>query len=166
MLPAYPWSQRPDDMPLTGDEVCQALADNGGSVVRASVRLKVGSLVLRKFVERSARARAVIQEMKDRLADRAADKLEEALDSPDDRRADWAIRYVLNSKNARKLGWASQENQDDPANFRGPLVNLVLPPVQWADGTPIGPKELARNVIELHPSSLPSASEKDPEPGG
>lgn len=147
MLPAYPWSQRPDDCPLTVEEVTEALADNGGSVIKASLRLKVGSLVLRKFVERSARARAVIQEMKDRLTDKAQDKLEEALDSPDDRRADWAIRYVLNSKNARKLGWGSVDSADDQS--RGPLVNLVLPPIQWGDGTVIGPKEVARQIVDL-----------------
>ena len=149
MLPAYPWSQRPDDCPLTVEEVTEALAESGGSVIKASLRLKVGSLVLRKFIERSARARAVIQEMKDRLTDKAQDKLEEALDSPDDRRADWAIRYVLNSKNARKLGWGSVDDASDAANPRGPLVNLVLPPIQWGDGTVIGPKEVARQIVDL-----------------
>ena len=133
---------------MTVEEVTEALADNGGSVIKASLRLKVGSLVLRKFVERSARARAVIQEMKDRLTDKAQDKLEEALDSPDDRRADWAIRYVLNSKNARKLGWGSVDDAPT-ANPRGPLVNLVLPPIQWGDGTVIGPKEVARQIVDL-----------------
>jgi hypothetical protein len=153
MLPAYPWQQRPDDYPLTAEEVCAALAENGGSITRASLRLKVGSLVLRKFVERSARARAVIQEMKDRLADKAAEKLEEALEDPDARRQDWAIRYVLNSKNARRLGWGSQENADDAARVQGPLVNLVMPPIQWGDGTVIGPREAAKQLIDLAPAT-------------
>ena len=165
-LPAYPWSSRPDDLPLTADEVCAALYEASGDVTSASLRLKVGSLVLRKFIERSSRAKAVIREMDARLSDKARSKLSEALDSPDDRRADWAIRYVLNSRNARNLGWsASDEAGDGSSSNRGPLVNISLPPAQWADGTAIGPRELAMNVIELHPSSLPSASEKDPEPG-
>ena len=145
MLPAYPWSQRPDDLPLTADEVCAALSENGGDITRTSLRLKVGSLVLRKFVERSAKARAVIQEMKDRLADKAASKLEEALDSGDDRRVDWAIRYVLNSRNARKLGWGGV----DEANSQ-PLVSLTLPPSGWANGEQFPmPKEAARQIIDL-----------------
>ena len=54
MLPAYPWSTRPDDHPLTADEVCEALVQSRGLVHRAAERLKVGSLILRKFIERSS----------------------------------------------------------------------------------------------------------------
>ena len=164
-LPAYPWSSRPDDLPLTADEVCAALYEANGDVTAASLRLKVGSLVLRKFIERSSRARAVIREMDCRLGDKARTKLAEALDDDDNRRVDWAIRYVLNSRNARPMGWSSaDEAGDGSSSNRGPLVNIQLPPVQWADGTPIGPRELARNVIELHPSALPA--QKSPLPGG
>ncbi len=149
-LPAYPWSQRPEDYPLTADEVCAALAECGGFINRASVRLKVGSLVLRKFVERSARARAVIQEMNDLRCDRAADLLDQALNDEDHRRQDWAIRYVLNSKNARKLGWTSVEDSADLANVRNQvLINLTPQAIQWEDGTVIKPKEAARQIIDL-----------------
>ena len=159
MLPAYPWESRPDDYPLTAEEVCAALYEARGDVTDASLRLKVGSLVLRKFIERSSRARAVIREMDNRLADRAKSKLALALDDQDNRRVDWAIRYILNSKNARHLGYSSADDAQDAnaSAIRGPLVTLNLPPVQWQDGTPIGPKELAKNVIELHPSSVPPA---------
>ena len=77
------------------------------------MRLKVGSLTLRKFIERSSRARAVIREMDSRLADKARSKLGQALDDPDNRRVDWAIRYILNSNNARHLGYSSTDNADD-----------------------------------------------------
>jgi hypothetical protein len=164
-LPAYPWNQRPDDLPLTAEEVCAALYEAEGDVTAASIRLKVGSLTLRKFVERSSRARAVIREMDNRLADKAKRKLGEALDDPDNRRVDWAIRYVLNSNNARHLGYSSTDNAGDPqrAAINGPLVTLNLPPVEWQDGTKIGPRELAKNVIELHPAALPKASRNSGE---
>jgi hypothetical protein len=167
-LPAYPWSQRPDDLPLTAEEVCAALFEAEGDVTAASQRLKVGSLTLRKFIERSSRARAVIREMDSRLADKARSKLGQALDDPDNRRVDWAIRYILNSNNARHLGYSSTDNAGDPqrAAINGPLVTLNLPPVEWQDGTKIGPRELAKNVIELHPSSRPQAGEKDQDPSG
>ena len=120
--------------------------------------------MLRKFIERSSRARAVVREMDMRLADKARSKLAQALDDPDNRRVDWAIRYVLNSKNARPLGWGSQDDANDAriSAINGPLVTLNLPPVEWQDGTKIGPKELAKNVIELHPGP----SQKSPSPSG
>jgi hypothetical protein len=165
-LPAYPWSTRPDDMPLTADEVCAALVEAEGDITAASQRLKVGSLILRKFIERSSRARAVVREMDMRLADKARSKLAQALDDEDNRRVDWAIRYVLNSKNARPLGWASSDpGETAQANaLAGPVINLNLPPVQWADGTVIGPPAMGRNVIELHPSSIPSKPESPSPP--
>ena len=159
-LPAYPWSSRPDNFPLTADEVCAALAEERGIITRAALRLRVGTLVLRKFVERSARARAVIREMDNRRMDRAVDRLDEALEDEDNRRVDWAIRYVLNSKNARGLGWGSQDSGEDAANR--PLVSIQLQPVEWGDGTRIGPREVAKQVakpmIELHASSAGAAS--------
>ena len=160
-LPAYPWQSRPDDLPLTAEEVCAALYEAGGDVTDASIRLKVGSLVLRKFIERSSRARAVIREMDNRLADKAKRKLGEALDDPDNRRVDWAIRYVLNSNNARHLGYSSTDNSQDAnrAAINGPLITLNLPPVEWQDGTKIGPREQAKNVIELHPGPKTDRSE-------
>jgi hypothetical protein len=153
MLPAYPWDARPDDFPLSAEEVCAALVEAHGDVTRASLRLKVGSLVLRKFIERSSRAKAVIVEMDMRLADKAKSKLAEALDDEDSRRVDWAIRYVLNSKNARHLGWSSSDDASDAARaaHNGPLVNIQFSPVEWADGTKIGPKEIAKQVIEIAP---------------
>ncbi len=153
---------------MTAEEVCGALYEAGGDVTDASLRLKVGSLVLRKFIERSSRARAIIRECDNRLADKAKRKLGEALDDPDNRRVDWAIRYILNSTSARHLGYSSTDNADAArtAAINGPLVTLNLPPVEWQDGTKIGPRELAKNVIELHPSSVPPAREKDPGSDG
>lgn len=134
MLPAYPWTQRPDDHPLTVDEVCAALVHSEGDLRAAAERLKVGTLILRKFIERSSRARAVIREMALLLADEAQQTLREALRDPDARRKDWAIRFILNSKNARSLGWSSTDDSQDALANR-PLINLTLPNVTWADGT-------------------------------
>lgn len=151
MLPAYPWDTRPDDHPLSVEEVCGALVHSEGNVKEAADRLKVGSLILRKFIERSSRARAVIVEMAAQLADEAQTTLHAALRDEDSRRVDWAVRFILNSRNARKLGWSTAD--DDAANLRGPLVNLVLPSVTWADGTPIGPREAAKQIVDLTPTS-------------
>jgi hypothetical protein len=133
-LPAFPWAARPDDLPLTVEEVCAALAETNGLITKASLRLKVGSLVLRKFVDRSARAKAVIVEMSTRRAERAAERLDEALEADDARRNDWAIRWILNSAAARHLGLSSSDSSPDR-----PLVNITLAPNQWLDGTQIGP---------------------------
>ena len=157
MLPAYPWDTRPDDHPLTVEEVCAALVESEGNVKLAADRLRVGALILRKFVERSSRARAVIVEMAAQLADEAQTTLHAALRDEDSRRADWATRFILNSQNAKKLGWASQSSADDAANIRGPLINLVLPTVTWEDGTRIGPREAAKAIVDLTPKPAPDA---------
>ena len=153
MLPAYPWDTRPDDHPLTVEEVCAALVESEGNVKLAADRLKVGALILRKFIERQRRARAVIVEMAAQLADEAQTTLHAALRDSDSRRQDWATRFILNSQNAKQLGWASTANADDASLHRGPLINLTLPIVEWADGTRIGPREAAKAIIDLTPSS-------------
>jgi hypothetical protein len=170
MLPAYPWDQRPDNYPLTADEVCEALFQAEGDITAASLRLKVGSLILRKFVERSSRARATIRECDNRLGDKARSKLAQALDDGDARRQDWAIRYILNARTNRHLGYAAHDDVDPSRSLSNnqPLVNINLPPVQWADGSPIGPpsqlQTIPKNVIELHPSSLEKAPAPSPKP--
>jgi ParB-like chromosome segregation protein Spo0J len=164
MLPAYPWTSRPDDHPLTADEVCEALVQSRGYIHRAAERLKVGSLILRKFIERSSRARAVLREMDALRIDRAVEHLDEALDSEDNRRQDWAIRYTLNSRNARPYGWGSADDADDAAKIRGPLVNLTLQAGQWADGTTFGPatpKEAAKQLIDVTPKPPPASKPTD-----
>jgi hypothetical protein len=161
MLPAYPWTTRPDDLPLSVEEVCGALVDSEGNVQLAADRLKVGSLILRKFIERSTRARAVIVEMSARLVDEAQTTLHAALRDEDARRQDWAVRFILNSKNARPRGWASTDAADDAASIRGPLINLnVAGDVRWADGTVIGPPPSpAQPQIDLVPE--PGKTVKD-----
>jgi hypothetical protein len=155
MLPAYPWSQRPDDHPLTADEVCAALVQSEGDIRAASERLKVGSLILRKFVERSSRARAVIREMALLLADEAQQTLREALRDPDSRRRDWAIRFILNSKNARGLGWSSTDDAQDALGR--PSVTINLPAVSWADGTQLtAPAQPSPRLIDVTPPAKPT----------
>ena len=164
MLPAYPWSQRPDDHPLTLEEVTASLVEAAGDVTAAADRLKVGSLTLRKFIERSPRARAVVLEMDHRLADRARRKLIGIInDDGDARRQDWAIRFVLNSRMARHLGLSGSEDADDQARrANGPVNNnYILGPLEWANGERIGPKQAAQKLIELAPEA--AAPTKPPE---
>lgn len=162
MLPAYPWSVRPDDHPLTADEVCEALVQTKGLVHRAAERLKVGSLILRKFIERSSRARAILREMDALRIDRAVERLDEAIEDSDARRVDWAIRYTLNSKNARPWGWGSTDASEDAARIQGPLVNLTLQAGQWADGTVFGPtpKDAAKQLIDVTPKPAPPPTDE------
>jgi len=160
MLPAYPWEVRPEDQPLTADEVCAALVHSEGNVKLAADRLKVGALILRKFIERSSRARAVIVEMAAQLSDEAQTTLHEALRDADSRRRDWAVRFILNSKNARKLGWSSTDDSQDASLHRGPLINLAPIAVTWADGTVIGPREAAaKQIIDMTPSATTTSSD-------
>lgn len=159
MLPAYPWLTRPVDQPLTAEEVCEALWMAEGSIVLAAERLKVGSLVLRKFVERSTRARAVIRETIDCLSDEAVRTLRAALRDDEARRQDWAIRYILQSKNAAKEGWGSRD-EANPA-VQGPLINLTGPTtIQWGDGSKYSaPSPPAPVTIDVVPSSASTSAD-------
>jgi hypothetical protein len=161
MLPAYPWSQRPDDHPLTLDEVTAAIVEASGDVTAAADRLKVGSLTLRKFIERSPRARAVVLEMDHRLADRARRKLIGILnDDEDARRQDWAIRYVLYAKMARHLSFAAQDDAQDQSNARnGPVTNIVIGPAGWANGEMFA-RQQPQKLIELAPEPAPAQPAK------
>jgi hypothetical protein len=164
-MPAYPWVQRPDDHPLTADEVCEALWEAEGNVSRASVALRVGSLVLRKFVERSPRARAVINESDRVRVDEMRSALYDAGRSEDDRRRDWAIRFVLNSSLARSYGLANAEPAS-PVNQVN--VNLIAQPAQWLDGTSLGqpaPQRRPAKELELHPSAFPATKPGDGDGG-
>jgi hypothetical protein len=155
-MPAYPWDVRPDDHPLTADEVCEALWRTHGNVARASVLLRVGSLVLRKFVERSPRARAIINETDRVTIDNTRTALYEALESNDDRRKDWAIRFVLNSAAARSYGLANAE-PTQPVNQVN--VNLVAPPTLWQDGTVLTPPRPPKQIEP--PELLPAKRAND-----
>jgi hypothetical protein len=157
MLPAYPWSQRPDDHPLSVEEVCAALVDSEGDIPAAAGRLKVGTLILRKFIERSTRARAVIREMIELLNDEAQRTLRQAIRDPDARRQDWATRYVLNSQNAKARGYSPVASADDAANRVNLTLTLPLP--EWQDGTKIGPPPAPqKQLIDVTPSQAAKAS--------
>lgn len=160
MLPAYPWVTRPEDEPLTVEEVCEALWEAEGDIRVASGRLKVGSLVLRKFVERSSRARAVIREADACLADEAGSILRQAMRDEDARRQDWAIRFVLQSKNAREKGWSSSDDAKDAIAHQGPIINIAPVIGQWLDGTKLAPPQPSQPpTIEVAPA--PQASSRD-----
>jgi hypothetical protein len=137
---------------LTVEEVCAALVQSEGDIPSAAERLRVGTLILRKFIERSSRARAVIREMIELLNDEAQRTLRQALRDPDARRQDWATRYVLNSQNAKARGYSPVAAADDAAAVRGTLT-LTLPVPQWQDGTVIGPPSpLSKEIIDLAPA--------------
>lgn len=135
LLPAYPWATRPT--PLTADEVCSALVDAGGSLADAAARLKVGTLVLRKFCSSSTRAQATLGELRALQIDRAEKNLAGALADPDTRRQDWATRFALNSSNARDRGWSSDDSAATAARTSQPV--LLLPVALWEDGTVLSP---------------------------
>lgn len=162
MLPAYPWSQRPDDHPLSVEEVCAALVEAEGDIPAAASRLKVGTLILRKFIERSTRARAVIREMIELLNDEAQRTLRQAIRDPDARRQDWATRYVLNSQNAKARGYSPVANADEASTARGLNLTLTLPIPEWADGTRIGPPAAPqKQLIDVTPSVAQPAKPAD-----
>lgn len=166
MLGAYPWVSRPPDEPLTAEEVCEALWQAEGDIRQAALRLKVGSLVLRKFVERSTRARAVIREADACLVDEAGATLRQAIRDEDARRQDWATRFVLNSKNGRPSGWSTTDDAADAARLQGPIINLAPMIYQWQNGEKMGPPtEKEPVVIDVAPNPEPAPPSAEPPVG-
>ena len=90
------------------------MVESEGNVQIAADRLKVGALILRKFIERSTRARAVIVEMAAQLADEAQTTLHARFGTADARRSDWAVRFILNCEERAQVGLV----RIDPATTR------------------------------------------------
>lgn len=99
-LPTMPWSVRPDEIPLTVDEVRTALWVESGNVSKAAARLKADPIRVRRFIKNSPRLSAEMAEAREQLLDRAEDVMREALDDADDAsRRDSMARFV-----AKELG--------------------------------------------------------------
>jgi hypothetical protein len=158
MLPAYPWDARPDDAPLTAEEVCAALYEANGNVLRAADRLKVGSIPLRKFIARSPRAQTLQREIRQSWVDRAEQNLHEALQSENLTDRAWATRHALASPNARGRGWANDPSQSTNTINNVVQNNVTLQPNAgaWLDNTTFGPPPARLPApIELAPAPTP-----------
>jgi len=129
-IPTQPWDERPNALPLVVEEVRTALWLDGGNISAAAERLKVTSVRLRRFVERSPRLMNEKREMIERVSDRAMANLVETIhdDLDKDRRNQDSKWWLDRQARDRGFGGAGAKVS---ISTSGPVI------VGWADGTTV-----------------------------
>lgn len=97
-LPFYPWDERPPHLVLELEECETAIHLAQGHLPKAAELLKVPLYRLNRQIVRHPRLQRIYQEAATLLAHRAAGELIDALDSPNDRRREWAATKILSIK--------------------------------------------------------------------
>jgi hypothetical protein len=96
-LPFYPWTQRPDTLPLDPDECATAIHIAKGDVPAAAALLKVPEFRLNRLIRRTPGLQHVLSEANELTTHRAASEYIRALDDPSDRRREWAASKIMAS---------------------------------------------------------------------
>ena len=145
-LPTMPYSERPTELPLDIEECRTAIWSAAGNLTEAAKLLKVTSLRLRNFVNKSPFLSAEVQESKEQVVDKAEQVVIEALNDEDDKsRRDTMSRFVL-SNIGKSRGWGT--NSGGNVNIQNKGGTIV---VQWADGTAFGDSK-PEDIIDVTPN--------------
>lgn len=135
-LPTMPYDSRPDSLPLDIEECRTALWRVRGNITEAARILKVPSLRLRNFINRSPYLSAEQKEAQEILKDLAEDVVYDALTDEDDKgRQDAMARFVLQGI-GKDRGWGSGGTKVQVNNSQGGTVI-----VGWQDGTVFQPEQ-------------------------
>ena len=110
-LPFYPWEERPSTLPLDPDECATAIHIAQGDLPAAAALLKVPLYKLQRQLTHHPRLQRVFQESNALAASRAAAEYLHALDSPSDRRREWAAAKILASRSAMAHPFAPAPSQ-------------------------------------------------------
>lgn len=131
-LPTMPYDERPVALPLDIEECRTAIWRCRGNITKAAVLLKVSPDRLRRFVRKSPRLSAEMEEAQEQLLDIAEDNLAEALEDADTVRKDIATKFVLKELGGRRgYGTGNKSIVLKPGNERGSLK------IVWGDDTDI-----------------------------
>ena len=140
-LPTMPYDSRPESLPLDIEECRTALWRVRGNITEAAKILKVPSIRLRNFVNRSAYLSAEQKEATEILKDMSEDVVYDALTDLEDKgRRDAMARFVLTGI-GKDRGWGSGGTKVTVNNEKGGTVV-----VGWQDGTMFQPE--TSKVIE------------------
>jgi hypothetical protein len=134
MLPTAPYAERPVALPLDIEECRTAIWLARGNITEAAKILKITSLRLRKFVEKSPYLSSELQEAMEQVVDVAESVVYDALtDDENPGRKDTMARFVLGSQGKRR-GWGSAVSSG--ISVKNNVGGTVI--VQWADGSTFG----------------------------
>jgi hypothetical protein len=150
-LPTAPYPERPVSEPLVPEECRTALWLVRGNITEAAKLLKVTSLRLRQFVQKSPYLLSEMQEAKDQIVDIAESVVYDALMDEDDKgRKDTMARFVLGSQ-GKARGWGSASSAGG-VNIKNGHGGTII--VQWADGQAFGDSEQnsSPETIDISPN--------------
>lgn len=100
-LPYYGWLERPATVPLEIEECETAIHLAEGHIPKAASLLKVPQFKLDRMIRRHPRLQRIYEEAARLVGHRSAGEMIDALDSPHDRRREWAATKILASKACR-----------------------------------------------------------------
>lgn len=100
-LPFYPFDERPASMLLELEECETAIHLAEGHIPKAAALLKVPQFKLDRMLRRHPRLQRIYEESCRLVGHRGAGEMIDALDSPNDRRREWAATKILASKACR-----------------------------------------------------------------
>jgi len=129
-LPFYPWDSRPPSLPLDPDECATAIHLAQGDLPAAASLLKVPLHKLNRQLVHHPRLQRILREALDNQIARAASEYIRALDSPNDRRREWAATKILASRAAASHPFAPSPPQPSTASLQlsqsGPSRTLTF----------------------------------------
>lgn len=99
-LPHYPWDERPPTLPLDLDECATAIHLTQGDLPAAAALLKVPLHKVNRQILHHPRLARILGEAQSLAVARAAAEYVQALDSPHDRRREWAAKNLLSTRAA------------------------------------------------------------------
>lgn len=99
-LPYYPWDERPPTAPLDHDECATAIHLALGNVPHAAAMLRVPLVRLARSIRASPRLQRIQSEHLELNLHKANGEVIAALDSPDNKRREWAATKLLQSRMA------------------------------------------------------------------
>ena len=105
-LPFYPWTERPATLALDPDECATAIHIAQGDLPAAASLLKVPLFKLTREIRRHPNLQRILSEATDLAVTRAASEYIRALDSPQERRREWATTKIMASRAAQSHPFA------------------------------------------------------------
>lgn len=124
-LPYYPWDERPATLPLDPDECATAIHIAQGDIPKASGLLKVSQHLLERSLRHHPRLTRILNEELAIAVSRSRSEYLSALDSPSDRRREWAATKILSSRIAQSDPFAPAPAQPSASQASLSLSNTA-----------------------------------------
>ena len=148
-LPFYPFTERPATLPLDPDECATAIHIARGDLPKASDLLKVPQFKLEREVRRHPNLARILNEELQIAVSKSRSELLTALESPNDRRREWAASKILASRIAQSDPFApapagsttannvtiNQDNKEITIHWGEAPAAPAPPPDEIDDGT-------------------------------